>query len=385
MRLHGAVEVGSGGWLRDVPLAARTTLGVGGSARFLAEPRDESELGVTIAAARRRGLPILVLGCGSNLLVADAGFPGLVVRYRGDAVRWEPLGARPGTTRVAAQAGADWDSVVARAVARGLCGIECLSGIPGCIGAAPMQNIGAYGQEIAETLRSLRVVDVETGEASEIAGSDCGLGYRDSRFKHEWRDRYVVVRVDLELRTGSPSAPRYEELRRALDAGVAAPAGAATLSRIREAVIALRRGKSMLLDAADENHRSAGSFFTNPVVEAAFADEIETQARSLPKDAPAMPRWTQWDAAGVSRVKLSAAWLIERAGFARGHSFGRGRVGISTRHTLALVNRGGATAAEILAAAAELRRGVRERFGVTLSPEPVFVGFGSSVEDLLGA
>ncbi len=347
-----------------VPLAPLTTLRVGGPARWLVEAATEAEVSDALAFARARALPTLVLGGGSNLLVADRGFAGLVLRVRCSGVRVETQGR---TVLLDAGAGEPWDTIVARAVASGWAGIECLSGIPGDVGATPIQNVGAYGQEVAETVVRVRAVDRATGGVVELDGAGCGFGYRDSVFKREARDRYVIVAVRFALRAGAAPTLRYAELA-ARFAG-RADGDHPSLAEVRDAVLALRRAKSMVLDPGDENGRSAGSFFTNPTVDAAALPGVRERAAATLGPGEAMP---EFPAAG-ERVKLSAAWLIERAGFHKGTS--DGAVGISTRHALALVNKGGATAAELVAFAARVRAGVAARFGVALVPEPVLVGF----------
>jgi UDP-N-acetylmuramate dehydrogenase len=344
----------------DVPLAPCTTLATGGPARWLCEARSEDEIRAALSWAGERSLPTLVLGGGSNLLVADRGFPGLVIRVRVSGVASRP--GPDGAVAVEAGAGEPWDALVDRSVAGGWAGLECLSGIPGDVGATPIQNVGAYGQEVADTIVSVRAVDRATGEAAILPRQACGFGYRDSVFKREDRDRWVVSSVTFALRPGGAPSLRYAELARAFPEG-----RAPSLREVRDAVIALRRGKSMVLDPADENGRSAGSFFMNPTLDAAAAEPVRERARAL--GAHGMPEFP----APGGRIKLSAGWLIERAGFPRG--YGEGRVGLSTRHALAVVNRGGASAAEIVAFARRVREGVRERFGVALSAEPVLVGF----------
>lgn len=316
-------------------LAELTTLRLGGPAASYVEARTEAEL---IDAARDAAL---IMAGGSNLVVADEGVPGAVVRI-------VTRGIERDGARLTVAAGEDWDALVARCVADGLQGFECLSGIPGSVGATPIQNVGAYGQEVAETIESVRVFDRETGRVEAMTPADCGFEYRSSVFKYH--DRRVVLSVTFALREGTESGPlRYGELARTL--GIE-PGGTAPLTAVREAVLALRRGKGMVVDPADPDSVSAGSFFTNPILDAA------------PDGAPA---WPEPD----GRVKTSAAWLIERAGFHKG--YGNGRVGISTKHTLALVNRGGATTAELLALAREIAAGVEDRFGIALHPEPVLV------------
>jgi UDP-N-acetylmuramate dehydrogenase len=343
------------------PLGPLTTLGVGGPARFFAEAASHVDVADTIAFAEARGLPVLVLGGGSNLLVADRGFEGVVLRVRtiGYAFR-----EHAGVMEVEAGAGVVWDDLVARAVANGWAGVECLSGIPGEVGATPIQNVGAYGQEVAETIVRVRAFDRKAGEVIELDAAALGFGYRDSIFKGEAAGRYVIVAVRFALRPGGAPKLRYAEL-----AARFAGRPSVSLAEVREAVIALRRSKSMVLDPADENGRSAGSFFMNPTVDADALPLVRQRAAPTLRPGEAMP---EYPAAG-GRTKLSAAWLIEHAGFHKGTS--EGAVGISTRHALALVNKGGARAAEILAFARRVREGVLDRFGVALVPEPVLVGF----------
>jgi UDP-N-acetylmuramate dehydrogenase len=318
-------------------------MGVGGPAKRLAWVRDADD--VRRALAGWDG-PVWVLGGGSNVVVADEGLPGLVLQPSGKAVAWQADG------HVRAEAGVAWDRLVAAAVRRGWAGIECLSGIPGQVGAAPIQNIGAYGQEVANVLVSVSAFDRRTGELRELGAAACDFSYRDSRFKRE-PDRWLVLAVTLRLRPGGPPALRYAQLVDAL-AGVRRP----SLARVRRTVLGLRRQKGMVLDAGDPDSRSCGSFFTNPVVPPALADQVE-QTLGGP-----MPRYP-----ASGGVKLSAAWLIERCGMTRG--WGEGPVGLSRKHTLALVNRGGATAADVWRCAAEVRRRVRQQTGVELEPEPV--------------
>jgi UDP-N-acetylmuramate dehydrogenase len=332
------------------PLAPLTTLRLGGPARRLVEAATEDEL---IAAVRETEPPVLVLAGGSNVVIADEGVPGTVVRI---ATR----GVRRDGARLVVAAGEPWDDLVADCVARGLQGFECLAGIPGSVGATPIQNVGAYGQEVSETVESVRVLDRATDRVQEMPAAACGFRYRGSVFKYH--DRRVVLSVTFRMRRGDVSGPlRYTELARAL--GVP-EGGSAPLAEVRDAVLALRRRKGMVIDPADPDSVSAGSFFTNPILlPDAFAALAE---RAGPELRP--PAWPE----PGGRVKTSAAWLIERAGFRRGH--GNGRAGISTKHTLALVNRGGATTAELMTLAREIAAGVDERFGVRLVPEPVLVG-----------
>ncbi len=333
---------------RDVPLAPLTTLGVGGPAKRFAKLDQLHLVGAVVQSAKTAGWPVLVIGGGSNLVVGDAGWDGLVLQIALAGVHVERDGDH---TLVWPRAGVVWDDFVGAAVDDKLAGIECLSGIPGLVGATPMQNVGAYGQEVADTIVSVRVYDRERDELATFTREQCRFGYRTSVFRGS--DRWIVLDVRFRLERSELSAPiRYAELANALGIreGERAP-----LKTVRETVIALRRGKGMVVDPADPESRSAGSFFTNPIVDAQLAGRIGG------------PQWPQPD----GRVKLSAAWLIEHAGFAKGDT--RGRVGISRKHALALVNRGGATASELLALAREIQDRVREVHGVALCPEPVIV------------
>ena len=345
----------------SVPLAPHTTFGLGGAALFFAAITDAADVAPALRWAKERDLPVFILGGGSNLVVADKGFPGLVLHMRTRGLRWTELG---GEVRVEAQAGEAWDHVVAEAVLRGASGVECLSGIPGTVGAAPVQNIGAYGQEAADTIRSVRVLDREALEIRELDASDCGFGYRTSHFKRE-PHRFAILSLTLGLVPVGTPALRYGELASALS-GSSAPSPA----EVRETVLALRRKKSMVLDEADPNQHSAGSFFTNPIVTAERADEIALRAvaAGLLRDPKDMPRYTLPD----GQVKLAAGWLIEHAGLSKG--FRMGPVGISSRHALALVHHGGGTTADLLRLALHVRAAVFARFAIDLGPEPVFLG-----------
>jgi UDP-N-acetylmuramate dehydrogenase len=340
----------------DVPLAPLTTLGLGGPAGRLVRCATDPELREALAAADADGAPALLLGGGSNVVIADDGVPGTVVRCETRGVAIERAGEGRVVVRVAA--GEPWDPLVERTVAEGLSGLECLSGIPGSTGATPIQNVGAYGQEVAQTLAWVRVLDRATGDERRLHPGELGLGYRTSALKHQ--DRLAVLEVAYALEERPEGAPvAYAELARTL--GVE-PGARPPLAEAREAVLGLRRGKGMVLDPDDPDTRSAGSFFTNPVLDAAAWSELAARA---PAEPPRFP-------ASDGQVKTSAAWLIERAGFTRGYA--RGRAALSSKHTLALTNHDGATTAELVALAREIRDGVRERFGVTLVPEPVLVG-----------
>jgi UDP-N-acetylmuramate dehydrogenase len=345
--------------LEFAPLGPRTTIGVGGAARYLVEARTESDVLEALAWAKQRGVPVRVLGGGSNLVVADAGFDGLVLAM---ALRGVAISAPSGDARLTARGGEPWDKVVASAVGRGLAGLEGLSGIPGCAGATPIQNVGAYGQEVAETIESVRAIDRETGTAVELSAKDCKFAYRDSFFKAEAPERYVVTEVRFALSERAPAAVRYPDLLREVERrGLTAP----TLSEVRDCVLTVRREKSMLLDANDVNGRSCGSFFLNPIVTAADVERVRAVVGADVK----VPTYPQPD----GRVKLAAGWLIEQSGFGKG--FRDGNVGLSTKHALAIVAHAGATADEVKRLSVRMRDGVRARFGVELTPEPNFWGF----------
>jgi UDP-N-acetylmuramate dehydrogenase len=345
-----------------VRLADHTTLRLGGPARRFVRAGTEAELIEAVRAAEDDGGPMLILGGGSNLVVADEGFDGTVIQVATKGVHHD---GEPGVVTVAA--GEDWDAVVAGTIAAGLAGLECLSGIPGLAGATPIQNVGAYGQEVSETITQVRTYDRVTGQISIFPNDRCGFGYRTSVFKRDDARRHVVLGVTFRLAVQPASRPvRYAELAAAL--GVAIGDQVAS-TRVRSAVIELRRGKGMVIDAADPDTRSVGSFFVNPVLDAAAFAAVEAAARAKCGDGTRVPRFD----AGNGLVKVPAAWLIERAGFGRGYSL-TGGARISSKHTLALVNSGSATTAGLMALAREIRDGVRDVFGVSLAPEPVLVG-----------
>jgi UDP-N-acetylmuramate dehydrogenase len=344
-----------------VPLAPLTTLGVGGAARFFIDAVDESTVVGALEWAKARGVSVTVLGGGSNVIVSDRGVDGLVIRVRVLGITERLTADR---VDLSVGAGEALDDLVARAVAAGWAGIECLSGVPGSVGATPIQNVGAYGQEIGDVVTAVTVIDRATREISTFDRAACVFGYRTSVFKRGLRDRHVVLRVGLALRPGGAPAVKYAELAHKM-----ASSPDQSLAAVRGAVLELRRAKSMVVDSSDPNHRSVGSFFVNPVVVTETADEIERRVAAAVPDAKPMPRYpAEWGC-----VKLSAAWLIERAGFSKGMQ--RGNVGISSKHALAIVNSGGATAAEVVDFARHVREAVRDRFGVVLDAEPALVGF----------
>ena len=348
----------------NIPLAPLTTLGVGGAARYFAEISDERELPVALAFARRQRLPVFLLGGGSNLVVADEGFDGLVVRV---ALRGVEDRVEGDTAWVTVAAGEEWDAIVGHCVGRTWAGFECLSGIPGSVGGTPVQNVGAYGQEVSETIVTVRAYDRRAEQVVELSNAECQFSYRRSLFNTVARERYVVLRVTYLLRVAGAPALRYADVQKHFADASSAP----TLAAVREAVLAIRRRKAMVIDPADPDTRSAGSFFKNPILAPEQFAALETSARvaGLVKVSETIPRYV----AEGGQIKIPAAWLIERAGFAKGYT--RGRVGLSNKHTLALVNRGGASAGEVMELMREIQRRVQERFGVWLAPEPVLVGF----------
>ncbi len=339
-----------------MPLAPYTSFGIGGPARFFAEAATEDDLAQASEWARERGLPLFVLGGGSNVLVADAGFPGLVVRVGLRGVQ------RQGGMFTAA-AGEDWDTLVTRTVEAGCAGMECLAGIPGSTGGTPVQNVGAYGQEVAQTIEEVRCFDRQTSRFVTFGKEACRFAYRASRFNAgSDAGRYIVASVTFALREGGPPTLAYPDLQRHFAGASPTPA------EVADGVRAIRRAKGMAFDASvplgqrDPDTRSAGSYFKNPVV----ADEVY---EAIARTDPGVPAY----AAGPGMRKLPAAWLLEQAGFPKG--FALGSAALSSKHTLALTNRtGSARAEDILVLQRVLQQGVRERFGIELHPEPIFVG-----------
>jgi UDP-N-acetylmuramate dehydrogenase len=342
----------------NVVLAPLTTMQVGGPARYFIEATDASEVRAGIEFARSKNVPLFVLGGGSNLVVSDRGWAGVVLK-----VAIEGINHRHGhaTAYFDVGAGEDWDGFVAATIAHNCAGIECLSGIPGSVGGTPVQNVGAYGQEVSETIDSLVAIDVATGEEVEFEKDECGFAYRTSIFNTSARGKYVILRVTYALgHDGRPSLA-YADLKRYFANREHPP----TLAEVREAVRQIRASKSMLLTPGDEDCRSAGSFFKNPVLSARQFDDLKQRAAARNLEVPSYP-------ALEAQKKVSAAWLVEHSGFSKGYQ--RGRVGLSRKHVLAIVNRGGATAAEVVALKDEIQRGVEESWGVLLEPEPVFAG-----------
>jgi UDP-N-acetylmuramate dehydrogenase len=341
--------------LADFPLAGLCTLEVGGPAQFFARAESESDVEDALHFAAERDLPLTVLGGGSNVVLNDQGVPGLVLSI---ALQGREAQATTGAVEVQVGAGEPWDDFVAWTVARGWAGVECLSGIPGTVGATPIQNVGAYGQDVSSTVKRVRVFDRIDQRWLDLPDSECGFAYRNSTFKTTALGRYVVTQVTFRLTPGGAPLLKYEELTRALST-IAKP----SVAIVRDTVIGLRAQKSMVIAAKDPNRRSCGSFFLNPVVSAAQLEHIHAADPAKP------PAFAQPDGS----FKVPAAWLIEHAGFSKG--FAQGPVGLSTRHALAIVAHEGATAKDVAAFARTVQRGVRDKFQVTLTPEPIFLGF----------
>ena len=341
----------------NVDLAPLTTLGVGGPARYFLEATTELEVREAIALAKERALPLFVLGGGSNLVVSDAGWQGLVLKIATSGISQYSEGPREVYD---VGAGVEWDRLVERTVSGNCAGMECLSGIPGTVGGTPVQNVGAYGQEVAETITSVRAIDIKSGEPREFTRDECGFGYRTSRFNTYDKYKYVIVRVTYALKPGGEPRLEYADLRRHFAEQEERP----TLRDVREAVQQIRRSKAMLIVEGDEDARSAGSFFKNPIIDVAHYETIAAAVAGITP--PKYP-------AGLGKVKIPAAWLVEQSGMYKG--FAMGPVGISRKHALAIVNRGDAKAADVVALKEKIESSVRQKFGIELVPEPVFVGF----------
>jgi len=343
----------------NVTLAPLTTLGVGGPARYFFEAKTISEVIEAVNLARARNLALFVLGGGSNLVVSDAGWPGLVLKI---AIFGVEDRNENGVPLFDVGAGEEWDRFVAHAVTRNLAGIECLSGIPGSAGGTPVQNVGAYGQEVAETIESVLALDLRTLQVRELCKEACGFSYRTSIFNSSERGRYVILRVTYALIPGGQSRVHYTDLKKYFSGWSQAP----TLAETRDAVRNIRASKGMLISPGDDDSRSAGSFFKNPVLSSQQFQDLAVRAKAKNLQVPSYPALDELK-------KVSAAWLVEHSGFSKG--FGFGRVGISRKHALAIVNRGEATASDVLALKEEIQERVEDIWGVRLEPEPVFVGF----------
>jgi UDP-N-acetylmuramate dehydrogenase len=345
--------------LENVPLAPLTTLKVGGPARYFVEPKTTNEVVEAIQFARLRNLPMFVLGGGSNLVISDAGWSGLVLKI---AIPGIDERSENGKTLFDVGAGEEWDRFVTRAVARNCAGVECLSGIPGSVGGTPVQNVGAYGQEVAETIASVLTLDLKDGQIRELCAEACGFEYRTSIFNTSERGRFIILRVTYSLEPGGKPRVEYADLKKHFAGFQQTP----SLTSTREAVRRIRASKAMLITPGDEDCRSAGSFFKNPILNSQQYDDFDARAKAKGLQIPSYP-------ALDAQRKVSAAWLVEYSGFSKGYS--SGRVGISRKHALAIVNRGEATAGDILSLKDHIQQRVEELWGIHLEPEPVFVGF----------
>ncbi len=350
----------------NIPLAPLTTFRLGGPARFFVEAHTPGEVEESVAFARAKDIPLFVLGGGSNLVVADAGWPGLVLRVAIAGIERRAGSDSEGKVLFDVGAGESWDRFVSHAVAAKCAGVECLSGIPGSVGGTPVQNVGAYGQEVSRTIESVEVFDLRDGlgdgHVRELCPEACGFSYRSSIFNTSERGRFIILRVTYALTPGGEPCLEYADLQRHFAGRETRP----NLAETREAVRHLRARKGMLIVAGDPDCQSAGSFFKNPVLSADEHEELTKRASAKGLTVPAYPTLEK-------NHKVSAAWLVEHSGFARGYGFGR--AGISSKHALAIVNRGGASSAEVLALKDQIQHRVEELWGVRLEPEPVMVGF----------
>jgi UDP-N-acetylmuramate dehydrogenase len=347
----------------NVPLAPYTTLGVGGPARFFVKAQSEEQILDALEFARARSCRVLILGGGSNLVVSDLGFSGLVIKIELAGI--QPPGDE-NIGRISAAAGVEWDIFVQLCIYRNLAGIECLSGIPGTVGGAPVQNIGAYGEDVGEVIARVIVLDRDSNRIAELNNADCQFAYRSSIFNTTHRDRYIILRVDFDLRTDCRSRIHYPDIRKRFAGSTSLP----NLSDVREAVLQARRAKAMVLRDGDPDTKSVGSFFKNPVlnIDSLAALEIAARTKGFLGPVENIPRFP----ASPGKEKVPAAWLIEHAGFQKGYKYKN--AGISSKHALALINRGGTTAQEILDLMRLIQSRVQEMFSVELHPEPTFVG-----------
>jgi UDP-N-acetylmuramate dehydrogenase len=345
----------------NIPLAPLTTFRIGGPARFFVEARSRIEVEEAVRLARGRDLPLFILGGGSNLVVADAGWPGLVLKVAIPGIEQRPGTNDEGKVLFDAGAGESWGRFVSHAVIAQCAGIECLSGIPGSVGATPVQNVGAYGQDVSETIESVEVFDRKDNQVCELCREACGFSYRSSVFNTTERERFIIMRVTYALVPGGDAHLEYADLKRHFGGRETRP----NLAETREAVRHIRALKGMLIVPGDPDCQSAGSFFKNPVLSEQQHEDLQRRASARGFSLPSYP-------ALEKNKKVSAAWLVEKSGFARGYGFGR--VGISSKHALAIVNRGGATAAEVVALKDQIQQRVQEIWGLHLQPEPVLVG-----------
>jgi len=355
----------------NVPLAPLTTLQVGGAARYFAELKREDEAHKAVEFAKTRGLPLFVLGGGSNLVIADSGWPGLVLRIAvGGITTPSANDTASNAVLFSVGAGVEWDDFVAQAVTQNCAGVECLSGIPGSVGGTPVQNVGAYGQEVAETIESVRVFDLKEDRIVVLPKPACGFRYRSSVFNTTERGRYIILRVNYRLKRGGAASLKYADLQKYFAESPPERKTPPSLAEVREAVRSIRRSKGMLIVRGDDDCRSAGSFFKNPVLSEAEFKELTARAASKGLEIPSYPARSQDKDA---RHKVSAAWVVEHSGFSKGYV--AGEAGISRKHALALVNIGDAKATDIVGLKDEIQRGVQAAWGILLEPEPVFVGF----------
>jgi UDP-N-acetylmuramate dehydrogenase len=344
--------------LENVALAPLTTFKVGGPARYFCEAKTSQEVSEAVAFAQTRNFPLFVLGGGSNLVISDSGWPGLVIKIGITGIEDR---SEDGKKIFEVGAGEEWDKFVALAVAKNCAGVECLSGIPGSVGGTPVQNVGAYGQEVSETIDSVLALDLKDGQLHELCSDACGFSYRSSIFNTSQKGRYIIVRTTYALTPGGEPQVRYADLKKHFFGWEEKP----TLADVREAVRRIRASKGMLITPGDDDCRSAGSFFKNPVLSHEEHEALTQKAKAKGFEVPSYP-------ALESQHKVSAAWLVEHSGFRKG--FGDGRVGISRKHALAIVNRGEATASDVLDFKEHIQDRVEEIWGIRLHPEPVFVG-----------
>jgi UDP-N-acetylmuramate dehydrogenase len=350
----------------NVPLAPLTTLQVGGVARYFAELKKEDDVREAVHYAKARGLPLFVLGGGSNLVIADSGWPGLVLRIAiGGMATPSMKDASGNAVLFSVGAGVTWDDFVAQAVVQNCAGVECLSGIPGSVGGTPVQNVGAYGQEVAETIESVRAFDLKEDRIVVLPKPACGFRYRSSIFNTAERGRYIILRVNYRLKRGGTPSLKYADLQKYFAERLAAKK-TPSLAETRDAVREIRLGKGMLIVPGEDDCRSAGSFFKNPVLGEDQFKELLARASAKGLEIPSYP-------ALDAQHKVSAAWLVEHSGFSKGYAVGA--AGISNKHALALINRGDAKASDIVGLKEEIQQGVQRAWGILLEPEPVFVGF----------
>jgi len=348
--------------LENIPLAPLTTIKIGGPARYFVEAKTIDEVQEAVAFVRSRALPLFVLGGGSNLIVADSGWPGLVLKVSLQGIDQQAAHDDDGNVLFDAGAGESWDRFVSHAVMAHCAGVECLSGIPGSVGGTPVQNVGAYGQEVSETIAAVQVLDLQDGQVRELCREACEFSYRASIFNTTERGRFIVLRVTYALTPDGKPHISYADLKRHFEGRETSP----NLAETREAVRHIRALKGMLIVPGEPDCQSAGSFFKNPVLSEEQHEDLKKRAAARSLTVPSYP-------ALETRKKVSAAWLVEHSGFAKG--FGSERVGISTRHALAIVNRGGATAADVVTLRDQIQQRVQEIWGIRLEPEPVMVGF----------